>query len=165
MGKKDGKKEDRKERGRDKASDKASARRSADPNRPRLKARRRPAGADRFRDEPKEIAVFDPENVERVLDAMPSADRVLRAADRLGGLAHPSRVQAVCALAASELCVGDVAAVLGLSLSATSTMLKQLRGLGWLAVRHAGKQTYYRLSSELPKAVLDLLFKLDESST
>lgn len=134
-----------------------------DAHRPRLKARRRPAGADRFRDEPKEIAVFDPENVERVLDAMPTSDRVLRAADRLGGLAHPSRVQAVCALGASELCVGDVAAVLGLSLSATSTMLKQLRGLGWLSVRHAGKQTYYRLSSELPKAVLDLLFRLDES--
>lgn len=154
MGKKDGKK------GAKQGHDR-NERRTA--NRPRLKARRRPAGADRFRDEPKEISVFDPENVERVLDALPSADRVLRAADRLGGLAHPSRVQAVCALAASELCVGDVAAVLGLSLSATSTMLKQLRGLGWLAVRHAGKQTYYRLSSQLPKAVLDLLFKLDET--
>lgn len=156
-----GKKDRKKDASKDGSKGKSSAQHGDD--RPRIKARRRPAGADRFRDEPKEIAVFDPENVERVLDAMPSADRVLRAADRLGGLAHPSRVQAVCALSASELCVGDVAAVLGLSLSATSTMLKQLRGLGWLAVRHAGKQTYYRLSSTLPKAVLDLLFKLDET--
>lgn len=156
-----GKKDRKKDASKDGSKGKSSA--QAGDDRPRIKARRRPAGADRFRDEPKEIAVFDPENVERVLDAMPSADRVLRAADRLGGLAHPSRVQAVCALSASELCVGDVAAVLGLSLSATSTMLKQLRGLGWLAVRHAGKQTYYRLSSTLPKAVLDLLFKLDET--
>ncbi|MCC7071351.1 MAG: winged helix-turn-helix transcriptional regulator [Deltaproteobacteria bacterium] len=161
MGKKDRKRDASKDASKGKGAAKRADER--DDERPRIKARRRPAGADRFRDEPKEIAVFDPENVERVLDAMPSADRVLRAADRLGGLAHPSRVQAVCALAASELCVGDVAAVLGLSLSATSTMLKQLRGLGWLAVRHAGKQTYYRLSSSLPKAVLDLLFKLDEA--
>lgn len=131
--------------------------------RPRVKARRRPAGAERFRDEPKEIAVFDPENVERVLDAMPAPDKIVRAADRLQGLAHPSRVQAMIALSASELCVGDVAAVLGLSLSATSTMLKQMRGLGFVATRHAGKQTYYRMTSQLPKAVLDVLFKLDEA--
>lgn len=134
-----------------------------DISRPRVKARRRPAGAERFRDEPKEIAVFDPENVERVLDAMPAPDKIVRAADRLQGLAHPSRVQAMIALSASELCVGDVAAVLGLSLSATSTMLKQMRGLGFVATRHAGKQTYYRMSSQVPRAVLDVLFKLDEA--
>lgn len=137
--------------------------RAADQTRPKLKPRRRPAGAERFRDEPKEIAVFDPENVERVLDAMPSQDKILRAADRLQGLAHPSRVQALVALSASELCVGDVAAVLGLSLSATSTMLKHMRNLGFVATRHAGKQTYYRMTSDVPKAVLDVLFKLDQS--
>lgn len=131
--------------------------------RPRIRARRRPAGAERFRDEPKEIAVFDPENVERVLDAMPGQDKIVRAADRLQGLAHPSRVQAMVALSASELCVGDVAAVLGLSLSATSTMLKQMRGLGFVAARHAGKQTYYRMTSQVPRAVLDVLFKLDDA--
>jgi DNA-binding transcriptional ArsR family regulator len=132
-----------------------------DPARPRLKARRRPAGADRFRDEPKEIAVFDPENVERVLDAMPPPEQIARAADRLQGLAHKSRLQAVAALDASELCVGDVAAVLGLSLSATSTMLKHMRTLGFVTVRHAGKQTYYRIASPVPKAVMDLLLKLE----
>ncbi len=136
-------------------------RRSNDTFRPKVRAKRRPAGAERFRDEPKEIAVFDPENVERVLDAMPDHERILRAADRLQGLAHPSRVQAMLALAASELCVGDVAAVLGLSLSATSTMLKQLRNLGFVATRHAGKQTYYRTASGLPKQVLDVLLRVD----
>lgn len=146
----------------DKSDRKVSEERRA-AGRPRVRARRRPAGAERFRDMPKEIAVFDPDNVERVLDAMPTQDVIVRAADRLQGLAHPSRVQAMVALAASELCVGDVAAVLGLSLSATSTMLKQMRGLGFVATRHAGKQTYYRMSSTVPKAVLDVLFSLDEA--
>ena len=129
--------------------------------RPKVRAKRRPLGAERFRDEPKEIAVFDPENVERVLDSMPSPEKILRAADRLQGLAHPTRVQAMLALSASELCVGDVAAVLGLSLSATSTMLKQMRNLGFVATRHAGKQTYYRMASGMPKQVLDVLLRVD----
>lgn len=126
-----------------------------DKKRPRIKAKKRPAGSERFRDEPKEIAVFDPEHVERVLDEMPDRATLESAALRLQGLAHPSRLQALVALSVAELCVGDVAAVLGLSLSATSTMLKQLRSLGYVATRHAGKQTYYRSASATPRAVLD----------
>ena len=122
-------------------------------HRPRLKARKRPAGADR--DEPQEIAVFDPEAVEQVLDALPSKAEAGRIADRIAGLASASRIEAVVALSVAELCVGDVAAVLGLSMSATSTMLKQLRGLGLVAVRHAGKQTYYRLCDQRVPAVLE----------
>jgi ArsR family transcriptional regulator, lead/cadmium/zinc/bismuth-responsive transcriptional repressor len=124
-------------------------------HRPKIKAKKRPAGSEKFRDQPKEISVFDPDHVERVLDAMPDEAVLVRAADRLQGLAHPSRLQALVALSVSELCVGDVAAVLGLSLSATSTMLKQLRSLGFVAARHAGKQTYYRSASPTPRAVLD----------
>jgi ArsR family transcriptional regulator, lead/cadmium/zinc/bismuth-responsive transcriptional repressor len=136
----------------------------ADAARPKLRARRRPAGADRFREAPKEIAVFDPENVERALDALPQGEVIARAADRMQGLAHPTRIQALLALSASELCVGDMAAILSLSLSATSTMLKQLRSLGFVATRHAGKQTYYRLASPIPKAILDPLLRLDEAA-
>jgi hypothetical protein len=51
--------------------------------------------------------------------------------------------------------------VLGLSLSATSTMLKQLRNLGFVATRHAGKQTYYRMASGMPKQVLDVLLRVE----
>lgn len=122
-------------------------------HRPTLKARKRPAGADR--DEPKEIAVFDPEAVEKVLDALPSKEEAGRLADRLSGLASASRIEALVALGTAELCVGDVAAVLGLSMSATSTMLKQMRSLNLLAIRHAGKQTYYRLSDLRVPAILD----------
>lgn len=122
-------------------------------HRPRLKARKRPAGADR--DEPREIAVFDPDAVEKVLDALPTKAEAGRIADRIAGLASGSRIEAVIALSAAELCVGDVSAVLGLSMSATSTMLKQMRGLGIVSVRHAGKQTYYRLADARVAAVLD----------
>jgi DNA-binding transcriptional ArsR family regulator len=121
--------------------------------RPRLTARKRPAGADR--DVPAEIAVFDPDAVEKVLDALPSKAEAGRLADRMAGLASASRIEALIALSVAELCVGDVAAVLGLSMSATSTMLKQMRGLGLVSVRHAGKQTYYQLADLRVPAMLD----------
>jgi len=129
----------------------------AERHRPKLKARKRPAGA--LREEPKEIAVFDPDAVERVLDALPSKEEASRIADRLAGLASASRVEALTALATAELCVGDVAAVLGLSMSATSTMLKQLRALDLVKSRHAGKQTYYSLADARVPQILEFARK------
>ncbi|MBM4281556.1 MAG: helix-turn-helix transcriptional regulator [Deltaproteobacteria bacterium] len=128
--------------------------------RPRLKARKRPPGSDR--QVPREIAVFDPENVEKVLDALPPREDVSRAADRLAGLGNASRLEALIALSTTELCVGDMSAVLSLSMSATSTMLKQLRSLGLIASRHAGKQIYYRLANERAAELVELAFALDE---
>jgi DNA-binding transcriptional ArsR family regulator len=121
--------------------------------RPRLKAKKRPAGADR--DQPKEIAVFDPDAIEKVLDVLPTKAEAGRLADRISGLASASRIEALIALQAAELCVGDVSAVLGLSMSATSTMLKHLRGLGLVSVRHAGKQTYYKLRDNRVNVLLE----------
>lgn len=135
----------------------APVKRSA-PRRPRVKARRQPAGGGRPADLPREISVFDPESVESVLDVMPDEETLQLAADRLQGLAHPSRLKALIALSVAELCVGDVAALVGLSLSATSTMLKQLRALGYLSTRGVGKQTYYRVSSKAPQQVMEVVF-------
>lgn len=126
--------------------------------RPRVKARRPPAGGGRPQDMPREISVFDPDAVESVLDVMPEEETLQLAADRLQGLAHPSRLKALIALSVAELCVGDVAALVGLSLSATSTMLKQLRALGYLSTRGVGKQTYYRVSSRAPQQVMEVVF-------
>ncbi len=155
-----GKKEPKRARDDDKSP---LATKSEPRSRPRLKPKKRPAGSDRG--EPKEIAVFDPDAVEKVLDALPPRDQVARVADRLAGLGSSSRLEALIALTASELCVGDVAAVLSLSMSATSTMLKQLRALGLVTSRHAGKQIYYKPASDKTKALLDLSFKLDETPT
>lgn len=114
---------------------------------------------------PKEIAVFDPDSVEKVLDVLPAKETVARLADRIAGLSTTSRLEALIALQAAELCVGDVSAVLGLSMSATSTMLKQLRALNLIAIRHAGKQTYYRLSDKRVLTLIELARGLDDVQT
>jgi DNA-binding transcriptional ArsR family regulator len=130
--------------------------------RPRIRAKKRPPGSDRV--VPREIAVFDPENVEKVFQALPPREDVARAADRLAGLGNASRLEALLALATTELCVGDMSAVLSLSMSATSTMLKQLRSLGLVSSRHAGKQIYYRLANERAAELVELAFALDDGA-
>lgn len=62
-------------------------------------------------------------------------------------LGNVTRLKILLALAQGELCVCDVAHVLGLTVAATSHQLKLLRDQGWLAMRNDGKMVYYRLHS------------------
>jgi DNA-binding transcriptional ArsR family regulator len=62
-------------------------------------------------------------------------------------LANTTRLKILFSLAETELCVCDIAHVLGLSIAATSHQLKLLRSGGWLSKRDDGKMVYYRLQS------------------
>lgn len=62
-------------------------------------------------------------------------------------LGNTTRLKILFALAEGELCVCDIAHVLGLSMAATSHQLKLLRGQGWLGMRNDGKMVYYRLNN------------------
>ncbi len=69
-------------------------------------------------------------------------------------LGNTTRLKILLALSGDELCVCDVAHVLGLSIAATSHQLKLLRDRGWLKKRDDGKMAYYRLySADLLKAL------------
>ena len=69
-------------------------------------------------------------------------------------LAHPTRIRILRALAEEELCVCDLAQVLGLSVSATSHQLQSLRRLRLVHCRMDGKLAYYSISDHY---ILDLL--------
>jgi len=62
-------------------------------------------------------------------------------------LGNTTRLKILLALGQGELCVCDIAHVLGLSVAATSHQLKLLRGQDWLGKRDDGKMVYYRLKS------------------
>jgi DNA-binding transcriptional ArsR family regulator len=69
-------------------------------------------------------------------------------------LGNTTRLKILLALEKTELCVCDIAHVLGLSIAATSHQLKQLHDANWLRKRDDGKMVYYRLqSADLLKAV------------
>jgi DNA-binding transcriptional ArsR family regulator len=76
-----------------------------------------------------------------------SPERALRRVrDAFKTLAHVSRLAILEALDGRELCVCDLAHVLGLSMSGTSQHLRQLRILGAIDYRVAGKLAYYTLT-------------------
>ncbi|HJP01706.1 MAG TPA: metalloregulator ArsR/SmtB family transcription factor [Planctomycetota bacterium] len=66
-------------------------------------------------------------------------------ADALKVLAHPGRLRVLRALEGRELCVCDLAHVLGISFSGTSQQLKELRRIGAVDFRAQGKLAYYRI--------------------
>ena len=85
-----------------------------------------------------------PEVVEARADLPPPSES-LGVADALKVLAHPGRLRVLMALEGRELCVCDLAHVLGISFSGMSQQLKQLRALGAVEFRAQGKLAYYRI--------------------
>lgn len=71
-----------------------------------------------------------------------------RAAELFAALGDPSRVRLVSALLGGELCVCDLAAVLGMTQSAVSHQLRLLRTLHLVKPRRDGRIIYYSIADE-----------------
>jgi ArsR family transcriptional regulator, lead/cadmium/zinc/bismuth-responsive transcriptional repressor len=69
-------------------------------------------------------------------------------------LGDPTRVRILDALGEGELCVGDIARVVGLSESAVSHQLRLLRTLRLVRARREGRQAYYAVDDH---HILELL--------
>src|SRR5262245_20551239 len=63
-------------------------------------------------------------------------------------LGDVTRVRILDAIARSELCVHDIAAVVGLSESAVSHQLRLLRGMRLVRQRRAGRMVFYALDDQ-----------------
>src|SRR5512143_3385720 len=92
------------------------------------------------------IPCFKEELVARVKREMPSEEALEEARVLFAALADRMRLRILHALMrAEELCVCDVAHVLGMSVAAASHHLRRLRQLGILKLRNDGKMAYYSL--------------------
>ncbi|MGO5111444.1 ArsR/SmtB family transcription factor [Oscillospiraceae bacterium LCP25S3_E10] len=81
-----------------------------------------------------------------------------------------TRVRIIYALSQGEMCVGDISEILGISQSAVSHQLKQLRMEGQVKTRREGKNIYYSLDDEhvvdiLNQALKHIKHKLKESQS
>jgi ArsR family transcriptional regulator len=88
---------------------------------------------------------------DRVLAALPGLvdDRTAsHLAETFRALSDPTRVRIVSLLAGTELCVCDLAAVLGMSQSAVSHQLRTLRDLRLVRRRRKGRLIFYTLDDE-----------------
>ncbi|MGE5247580.1 MAG: ArsR/SmtB family transcription factor [Verrucomicrobiota bacterium] len=104
-------------------------------------AKRRAAAAEK-------LVYIDAVSVRAARTAMPN-DRLVRAlAETFGALSDPTRVRIISALTGQELCVFDLARMLGLSGSAISHQLRLLRGQRLVKYRKEGKVAYYSLDDD-----------------
>lgn len=97
----------------------------------------------------------DRERVSRGRAALPPDSELRGIAETFKVLAHPTRVKMIRALAGGELCVCEIAEVIGLSVSATSHQLHQLRDLRIVRSRSEGKLVHYSLQAPFVVGLLD----------
>lgn len=92
-----------------------------------------------------EVACTHPEAVATARAALPDAVTVDAATTLLKVVADPTRFRILSALHTGELCVCDLAVVVGISESATSHQLRLLREHRVVASRRVGRTVYYSL--------------------
>ena len=95
-----------------------------------------------------EILFVDEEKVQAVREAMKPEPVFLSLSEIFKTLSDPTRVKIVYALSLKELCVCDLANLLGKSSSAVSHQLRVLRNLKLVKFRKEGKIAYYSLDDE-----------------
>jgi DNA-binding transcriptional ArsR family regulator len=106
-----------------------------------------------------EVDCVHPAQVRTAKAFLSPAASLRQAADKFRVLGHPTRLRILEALHGGELCVCDLSQVLDISMPATSQALRDLRELGAVDYRVAGKLAYYHLADrfwlELARTVMD----------
>ncbi|MEV6983281.1 metalloregulator ArsR/SmtB family transcription factor [Sphaerisporangium sp. NPDC051017] len=101
--------------------------------------------------------VVDAERVSSVRQALPSEETVQDLAQVFGLLADPGRLRMMAALLeGGEMCVCDLAAATGQSMSGASHALRLLRMRRVVKVRRSGRMAYYQLADSHVRMLFDL---------
>lgn len=103
--------------------------------------------------------VIHEEAVAEVSAKMTGAEEYTQLAALLKLFGDPTRVRLLHALELHELCVCDLAALLGVTKSAVSHQLKMLRLSNLVRSRREGQVVYYSLADDHVRAILDLGFE------
>ena len=101
-----------------------------------------------------QVQCFNAERVERVKSRMSPEVSISDLAAIFKVLSDPTRVKIIQALAMEELCVCDIAQLLGMSQSAVSHQLRLLRTAKLVKYRREGKMAYYSLVDECVRSLL-----------
>ncbi len=102
-----------------------------------------------------EINYFDEKKVSSVRQKMKS-DQVIRGlSETFKVLGDPTRTKIIFALSLEELCVCDIANLIGTTKSAVSHQLRIFRNMGLVAYRKEGKMAYYSLSDRHIRNLID----------
>jgi DNA-binding transcriptional ArsR family regulator len=102
-----------------------------------------------------DCTIIHEEVVAHVRENMPEEETLLDLADLFKMFGDSTRVKILCALLHSEMCVCDIASLLGMSKSAISHQLRALRQTKLVKYRRDGKVVYYSLDDDHVKGIFD----------
>jgi DNA-binding transcriptional ArsR family regulator len=95
-----------------------------------------------------ESRVIHEEKIQRARAGSLKAWEINRLSGLFKAMGDPTRLRILWALELGEMCVCDIAALLGITESAVSHQLRTLRQLELVANRRDGTVLYYRLNDE-----------------
>jgi DNA-binding transcriptional ArsR family regulator len=101
-----------------------------------------------------QVKYVNQEKVTQLLKSQQSNEIVTGLAEIFGVLADPTRLKICMFLSQAELCVCDLAAMLGISESAVSHQLRLLRSLRLVKFRKDGKMAFYTLDDSHVAALI-----------
>ncbi|MEK3991925.1 ArsR/SmtB family transcription factor [Robertmurraya sp. FSL R5-0851] len=105
-----------------------------------------------------EVTCFDEEKVTKVKNEL-SMQNTMEVSKLFKALADDTRVKIAYSLSVEEeLCVCDVANIVGCTVATASHHLRLLRNLGLATYRKEGKLVYYSLDDEHVKQLVNIAF-------
>ena len=102
-----------------------------------------------------ECEIIHEDIVKKVKSTFPKDEMIFDLADFYKIFGDTTRVKILYALDKSELCVCDISALLGMSLSAVSHQLRTLRESDLVRTKRQGKVIYYSLADDHVKSILE----------
>lgn len=95
-----------------------------------------------------EESIIHEESIKRVKDDMIAENEIMALSELFKNLCDSTRIKILYALSLGELCVCDIANIIGMSQSAVSHQLRILRTSRLVKYRKEGKSVYYSLNDQ-----------------
>ena len=93
--------------------------------------------------------------VKQVMDVMPEGEELQNLAEFFRIFGDSTRIRILYVLFEAEMCVCDIAALLGMTQSAISHQLKALKNARLVKSRRDGKTVFYSLADDHVKTIID----------
>ena len=104
----------------------------------------------------KEYLIIEKEDAARLAEGQPDEDVLFDLAELFKIFGDSNRIRILYALSGTELCVSDIAKMLGLSASAVSHQLRILKTSKLVRCRREGKIIFYMLDDEHVRDIINL---------
>lgn len=108
-----------------------------------------------MQEERSEFLCVHEDTVKKVLTEMPPEEALYDLAELFKVFGDSTRIKILYALFEAELCVGDIAQLLGLTQTAVSHQLRVLRVNKLVKGRKDGKIVFYSLADEHVRTIID----------